>query len=568
VTDPRARLRELEKRLKDEPENLGLRVMVAGVLRDAGRGDDAVELYRSVAIAYRDQGRSQQAIAVCKSILEVAPDDKRCHALLETLVAKPPVEADDIEPLPPEPETPRRTGPHAVVSAEPTPKPIVAKEPETPRLEPPPPRLRATSSTPPTPPTPVPSPPKPAATPKTPLPSLPKTPPLPTTPLPSLPKTPPASTGPVPKTPVPGTPQTPRPGSIIAVGTTPPTKRRAVESLGSAEARSDAKRRGESTEPANEVRKKADSGTAHVIRREDSAPVRRSPFEETPLPKPMPHHVADPTTSNLKKLSESDLPVSEGAETRPGAEPSTRPEVTGIANAARRISASLIASTDASGLLDLDEDDLSAQLDTRQMPRIESSEIRKIDAPPPTVPTERIDLILEEITPPPLDTPVPPARDSDDERTRPRDLPFDTSAPVDDLATCALFVSLPSRQRAAVLARFLARSVKAGVAVIRQGETGHPLVVVARGKLNMICERIDGTILPIGSVGPGEFVGEAALLAHVPSPVQVVAATDVALRVLPAKELYEIAGAFPSMWTVLREAADRRTRELEVKLRR
>jgi CRP-like cAMP-binding protein len=119
-----------------------------------------------------------------------------------------------------------------------------------------------------------------------------------------------------------------------------------------------------------------------------------------------------------------------------------------------------------------------------------------------------------------------------------------------------------------VLNRFLRRTVKAGVAVIKQGETGHPLVVLVRGKLNMICERIDGSIVAIGTVGPGEFVGEAALLAHLPSPVQVVAATDVELRVLPAAELYEIASAFPSMWATLKDAADRRTRELEVKLRR
>jgi len=74
VVDPIvSKLKELEKRLRDEPENLGLRVMVAGAMRETGRHDEAVELYRSVAIAYRDQGRSQQAIAVCRSILEIAP---------------------------------------------------------------------------------------------------------------------------------------------------------------------------------------------------------------------------------------------------------------------------------------------------------------------------------------------------------------------------------------------------------------------------------------------------------------------------------------------------------------
>ncbi|HEY0990564.1 MAG TPA: tetratricopeptide repeat protein, partial [Kofleriaceae bacterium] len=82
-----SKLKELEKRLRDEPDNLGLRVMVAGALHDAGRRDDAVELYRSVAIAYRDQGRPQQAITVCRSILELAPDDRPCTELLAALMA-------------------------------------------------------------------------------------------------------------------------------------------------------------------------------------------------------------------------------------------------------------------------------------------------------------------------------------------------------------------------------------------------------------------------------------------------------------------------------------------------
>ena len=79
------KLKELEKRLATEPENLGLRVQVAGLMREAGRSVEAVELYRSVAIAYRDQGRVQQAIAVCRSILDIAPDDAACQGLLSSL---------------------------------------------------------------------------------------------------------------------------------------------------------------------------------------------------------------------------------------------------------------------------------------------------------------------------------------------------------------------------------------------------------------------------------------------------------------------------------------------------
>lgn len=84
-----SRVRELEQRLRDEPGNLGLRVQLAGALRTEGRQAEAVELYRSVAIAYRDQGRAQQAIAVCRSILEIAPGDAGCQTLLAALAPPP-----------------------------------------------------------------------------------------------------------------------------------------------------------------------------------------------------------------------------------------------------------------------------------------------------------------------------------------------------------------------------------------------------------------------------------------------------------------------------------------------
>ncbi|HSD86733.1 MAG TPA: hypothetical protein VLB44_04435 [Kofleriaceae bacterium] len=96
------KLKELEKRLKSEPENLGLRVQVAGLMREAGRSVEAVELYRSVALAYRDQGRTQQAIAVCRSILEIAPDDAACLGLIAMLQGRgTPSRPPPVEPPPP-----------------------------------------------------------------------------------------------------------------------------------------------------------------------------------------------------------------------------------------------------------------------------------------------------------------------------------------------------------------------------------------------------------------------------------------------------------------------------------
>ncbi|KAB2891709.1 MAG: hypothetical protein F9K40_18850, partial [Kofleriaceae bacterium] len=59
-------IRDLERDLKREPQNLALRLTLAAAYREAGRTGDAVELYRTVARAYLEQGRPGQAAAVCK----------------------------------------------------------------------------------------------------------------------------------------------------------------------------------------------------------------------------------------------------------------------------------------------------------------------------------------------------------------------------------------------------------------------------------------------------------------------------------------------------------------------
>src|SRR6185436_2933545 len=228
------KLKELEKRLRDEPDNLGLRVMVAGALHDAGRRDDAVELYRSVAIAYRDQGRPQQAIIVCRSILELAPNDGPCTELLAALMASQAAPREDPRPR------------------EPSPDPFARQSPPG-RLSPPPGRL-------------------------SPPPSVPRPSPLP------LPR-----------------PSSPSSGDLV------------------------------------------------------DEPKRRSSGDVTPLPQPLPYHLADPTTSSLQRVSRSDLPQAWQDEL------AAYPEIAGIANAARQISASLIA---ASPPDDDDDDEFAFEPDT------------------------------------------------------------------------------------------------------------------------------------------------------------------------------------------------------------
>lgn len=346
------KLKELEKRLRDEPDNVGLRVTVAGAMREAGRHAEAVELYRSVAVAYRDQGRGQQAIAVCRSLLEIAPDDIRCHALLASLVAG-------------------------------------------------------------------------------------------------------------------------QPG-------------------------------------------RASRDTAHSM----------ASIDQTPLPRPVPYHLADPTTSLHDKL---DFTTQPGERSAPEIEIEAAP---------------------------YEGEDLSEELETRQRPRIHARDIPALSLPPPTVPITRVD--ADELD----------GDDDDDEATRPRDMPIGMRgrAPTQGNLVSRFFAPLPAERRDAVLARFTKRTVTATTTVIRQGESGHPLVIVVRGRLDLRVDRAGGFV-QVGSIAAGEYVGEAALLARTPAPAHVIAATDAELLLLAPRDFYELAGAFPALWAELKDTSERRTREHDHKLR-
>lgn len=298
------KLKELEKRLKNEPDNLGLRVQVAGLMREAGRSVEAVELYRSVALAYRDQNRTQQAIAVCRSILEIAPDDAACQGLVAMLQGR------------------GTTRPPPLVDAPP------------------------------------------------------------------------------------GSPT--RPATIPPVHVTEPISIPSVPAL-------------------------PQSAAPHDIKAMD--PARRSSLDETPLPKPVPYHVSDPTSQPVK-VSPADLEATSASQV--GAK-------TGLAEAARRISG-MISSSDSRPGIPNREMDLSSELETRQRPKLKSDQVRKLDAldiessdvddlTSPRSVNDENDLATDQVamlTPPPRgsgdDLAAPPHRPSEDVLTPP---PLDGRVPTE-----------------------------------------------------------------------------------------------------------------------------------------
>lgn len=410
------KLKDLEKRLKHEPDNLGLKVTVAGLMREAGRSLEAVEIYRSVALAYRDQGRKQQAIAVCRSILEIAPDDVRCNALLSQLtgpeLAAPPAPA----PHPSVPSIARAPTPHPSVpsislSRTPTgqtrpvtPLPAAPSRPSSPDIAP---RKPGSPTSP------------PLRAPRSPSSPPPRT----------GPTSPPPRTGSSPLR-SPGSPRTgsppPRAGSApLRTGSPPPRMGSSPPRMGSSPPRT-------VTIPPRASTQTTDAGTPPPMRSRlpsepppppaaaarlpleppahrssgktgtHEGPERRSSMEETPLPRPVPHHLYDRT-------SRATFPDLEELDTNPDAQRPRSSTGTGLAEAARKIT----------GLINGD-DDVAQPMDTRPVRRIRDEDLPKLIAPPPT--GEHARMSDEDLETRPQEALTKPGGGDEEELTSPRDL--------------------------------------------------------------------------------------------------------------------------------------------------
>lgn len=82
---PKRLIKELQKQLRKDVNNLVVRLKLAAAYHEVGRVGESVELYRSVALAYHESGRPAQAMAVCRSVLELEPGEPQTLQLLAAL---------------------------------------------------------------------------------------------------------------------------------------------------------------------------------------------------------------------------------------------------------------------------------------------------------------------------------------------------------------------------------------------------------------------------------------------------------------------------------------------------
>jgi len=75
-----------------------------------------------------------------------------------------------------------------------------------------------------------------------------------------------------------------------------------------------------------------------------------------------------------------------------------------------------------------------------------------------------------------------------------------------------VFHGLKKHQLEQLAKRFVERDFPSGAQIVTQGQGGEGFFIVQSGKVDVIRERADGTKALVNQMGPGDFLGELALL--------------------------------------------------------
>jgi aquaporin Z len=105
------------------------------------------------------------------------------------------------------------------------------------------------------------------------------------------------------------------------------------------------------------------------------------------------------------------------------------------------------------------------------------------------------------------------------------------------------------------------RIVTAGEIVMRQGDRGDEAYIVDRGRLEVRRASPSGSDVPLGTLGPGDWVGEMSLLLDEPRSATVVAASDAQLRRVTRAGFEHVLASDPARAHELLQQLARRVRD-------
>jgi CRP-like cAMP-binding protein len=110
------------------------------------------------------------------------------------------------------------------------------------------------------------------------------------------------------------------------------------------------------------------------------------------------------------------------------------------------------------------------------------------------------------------------------------------------LARIPLFEGLSNQQLSQVSRLMTPLDLKAGKVLARQGEVGREFLILLEGQVEVAR---DGKIIAVR--GPGDFIGEIALLDNRPRTATVTARTDVVVEVLNRGEFASLLAEAPEL---------------------
>ena len=131
------------------------------------------------------------------------------------------------------------------------------------------------------------------------------------------------------------------------------------------------------------------------------------------------------------------------------------------------------------------------------------------------------------------------------------------------MQTSPLFEPFSPAQRHELLARFSGLEVEPGTPIIRQGEKGHGLYIIASGEVEVLREQ-EGVDVALARIGTGGIIGEIALLRDRPATATVTATVKSTLLFLEGDVFRRLVAAIDELRVYFEQLADSRLHEVDI----
>ena len=136
-------------------------------------------------------------------------------------------------------------------------------------------------------------------------------------------------------------------------------------------------------------------------------------------------------------------------------------------------------------------------------------------------------------------------------------------ARADLLSDLDLFARLSERQRRRLAEALIQQRYAAGEALIQQGDTGLGMFILLAGRVAVVRTQTSGPV-PLAELGPGEFVGEMALIDEQPRSASVRALEPVDCLVLTRDHFHQLTRQTPEfLWDIIPAIVERVRRTSE-----